>query len=107
MFDKLQSQETKFPQKVRCARCGQMANCEDLDFSPDDWVMAAYICDSCSWWTEWEITHDGAGGIQSSSLYYRASDSETTIAWYEARHWPGFWMPDGLTVPDYAQEANQ
>jgi len=102
-FKQLEYEEVKFPQQVRCANCGQMADYEDFDTSPGDWVLTSYICVHCSWWTEWEITHDGANGLQSSTLYYRHTDDDLEIQWYEARDWPGYWRPNGFEIPEEAK----
>lgn len=93
-----------FPTKVRCAQCGEMADYDDLEFEPDC-LMTLYKCDSCGWWTEWEITPDDDDGIGTSSLYYRPPDLEGVTMWFEARLWPGFWLPDGLEVPAEACEV--
>lgn len=97
-----------FPAKVRCAQCGKMADYADLEFEPDCLIMPSYECDSCGWWTEWEITpNDDGEGVGTSNLYYRPPDLVGTIMWFEARLWPGFWMPDGIEVPPEAREVTE
>jgi hypothetical protein len=106
IFYKLQSGEIKFPEQVRCARCGAMAPLEGFDNGTGEWVLGAYSCPACGWWTEWEIGHDGQGGISKSNLYYHDTPYVSSVSWYEARDWPGFWRPekDGFTLPECATE---
>lgn len=101
LFDQLTNNEIQFPPAVRCAHCGQTAELEDRDSDPGHLEMAAYLCIHCEWYTEWEITSDGEGGIHTSALYYRHADEESSLSWYEVRHWPYFWMlgEDGWTLP--------
>lgn len=91
----------QFPAKVRCVNCGQLAQFADEE-DGDGYTAVIYDCDGCEWETHWEIVYDGDGGILSSSLYYYSLEHESALAWYDCRDWPGFWMPDGLIVPDEA-----
>jgi hypothetical protein len=100
LFDKLQSQETKFPEQIRCAYCGAMVPLEDFDSDPGEWVLGAYFCPACDWWTEWEIILCD-NGIRSTMFYY-SLDRNDVIIGDEARQWPGFWRPDGFTLPECA-----
>lgn len=94
---KIEYQQSRFPQRVTCINCGGTAEVEDFDFDPDNYVCCYYLCENCDWWTEWEVTDIG-GEINTTNLYYRAPGKDDCLSWYEVRHWPHFWMPDGFKV---------